>query len=174
MASLLHPVEVEGKFGYIDAEGNVVIAPQYDLAGGFHDGLAMVIEWDPDGGRDPKTGLDKQKVGFINNDGELVAPLRYDYARDFSEGRAAVLLRSVARSGFRARNVPSWSKCTRPEEPGVLNRSERPRILTQAGNHTVKVEPSPSRLSTSISPPWACTVLWLMNSPMPSPSGLVL
>jgi WG containing repeat len=41
-ASGLHPVSVEGKWGYIDKTGAIKIQPQFDGARDFSDGLAMV------------------------------------------------------------------------------------------------------------------------------------
>ena len=38
----LMPVRINGKFGYLDVMGNMVIAPQFDKAGRFIFGLASV------------------------------------------------------------------------------------------------------------------------------------
>src|ERR1041385_359923 len=38
----LYPVRVDGKWGYIDNTGQLVIQPQYALADEFSNGLAMV------------------------------------------------------------------------------------------------------------------------------------
>ena len=38
----LYPVHIDGKSGFIDAHGSVVVAARFDMAGPFHDGLAPV------------------------------------------------------------------------------------------------------------------------------------
>ena len=38
------PFEQQNKWGYIDTTGNIIIAPQYDLAGSFNKGFAKVIK----------------------------------------------------------------------------------------------------------------------------------
>jgi len=54
----LFPVEKEGKFGYIDKTGNVIIESQFDSAWDFSEGLARVsIEG---------------KYGYIDDTGEYV------------------------------------------------------------------------------------------------------
>jgi hypothetical protein len=63
-------------YGYIDKKWNVFIAPQYDSASQFHDGLARVA----------KNGNN----GYIDTAGNAVIELKYDNASDFSEGFASV------------------------------------------------------------------------------------
>jgi len=98
----LYAVRINGKSGFIDVQGNVVVAPRFDMAGPFHDGLAQVGDLDLDG-MPVVPGVVKQKVGFINTSGDMVTPLGFDYARVFSEGRAAVMVRKkwgfIDRSG---------------------------------------------------------------------------
>ena len=36
-------IEQNGKYGYIDTQGNIAIAPQYDEAGNFSEGLVAVV-----------------------------------------------------------------------------------------------------------------------------------
>lgn len=62
--------------GYIDKKWNVVIAPEYDSASPFHNGVARVAK---DG-----------NIGYIDSTGNTVIELKYDYATDFSEGLASV------------------------------------------------------------------------------------
>lgn len=67
----------DGKWGYINPDGEEVIPCQYDLAGSaWIDGVAMVAK---------KTGInesgeDTYKYGYINAKGEEVIPLQYDGA----------------------------------------------------------------------------------------------
>jgi len=70
------PVKVEGRYGFIDGAGTLVIPPRYESAGRFQDGLAVVSvngTW-----------------GYINPAGLLAIMPVYDHARDFSEGKAVV------------------------------------------------------------------------------------
>ena len=74
----LKPVELNGKWGFVDKDGREVIPPKYDDAESFSEGLARVE-------------LNK-KYGFVDKDGSEVIPLKYDYAETFSEGLAGVKL----------------------------------------------------------------------------------
>lgn len=72
--------------GYINKQGKIVIAPQYDDVYDFKDGLGMVK-------RD-------EKAGFINKKGEVVVPLLYEGYPDFVNGTAAVHLKDSENYGF--------------------------------------------------------------------------
>lgn len=63
-------VQKDGKWGFIDAEGKVVIEPQYDDARSFSNGYAAV----------QKDG----KWGFINSDNEMVIEPEFEDARGFN------------------------------------------------------------------------------------------
>lgn len=65
-------------YGYIDTTGRYVINPQFDEAGDFHKGLALV-----------KFG---GKWGYIDTKGCYVINPQFDDAEDFNEGLAAVEL----------------------------------------------------------------------------------
>ena len=69
-------VRKDGKQGYIDKTGKLIIAPRYDRALRFFDGLASVLV----GG----------KRGYIDKTGRLVIAPRYDDTWLFHEGLAAV------------------------------------------------------------------------------------
>ncbi len=71
----LYVVEVGGKAGFIDAKGRVVIAPRFDAASRFSDGLARVLV---DG-----------RYGFIDAKGGYVIAPALEHVRDFHEGLAA-------------------------------------------------------------------------------------
>lgn len=73
---LIHFKDVNKKYGYKDATGRVVIAPTYDEANAFSQGLAAV-----------KLG---SKYGFINKTGELVIPFKFNLAWSFSDDLALV------------------------------------------------------------------------------------
>jgi hypothetical protein len=66
----------DGKCGYIDRTGKFVIKPDFDSAGSFINGLALVSKND--------------LMGFIDKTGNAIVPLRYKEAASFSEGLASV------------------------------------------------------------------------------------
>jgi hypothetical protein len=74
----LYPINVNGKYGFMDRSGKTVITPQFDLASGFSEGLARV-----------KVGT---KSGYINTRGVVVITPQFDDAMPFQYGRAAVKL----------------------------------------------------------------------------------
>lgn len=112
--------EKEWKWGYITPQGDFAIAPRFDGAGDFHDGVAPVkIEWkrgyiDKEGEffeKEPpasepvfETGfhphyelhyglvrfVENQKFGYKDENGNVVIKPQYFDAADFSEGLACV------------------------------------------------------------------------------------
>ena len=72
----LADVQKDGKWGFIDTGGKIVIPLEYVYVDHFCEGLASVA----------KNG----KMGFIDTAGEVVIPLDYDGAWRFREGLAAV------------------------------------------------------------------------------------
>src|SRR6185369_4858024 len=79
----LFPVQIAGKYGYIDKTGKMVIKPDFAGASRFSEGLAAV---------QPRQG---SKVGFIDETGKPVIPLEFDLADPFSEGRAAIMINQL-------------------------------------------------------------------------------
>lgn len=82
----LTPVQQEGKWGYADKDGKVVIKPQFSRAGRFSEGLALV--WA--GGiplTDPAT-KSFVKMGYIDKAGRWLITSRFEYYffDDFSDG----------------------------------------------------------------------------------------
>lgn len=75
----LTPVKEYGKWGYINSKGQKIINCQFDWAGGFYEGLA-VIERD-------------SLYGFIDETGEIVIEPKYTYAENFSDGLAKVVVK---------------------------------------------------------------------------------
>jgi len=66
----------QGKWGYINSDGQIVIEPQFNNAGYFHNGIAKVSF--------------RNKDGFIDKTGQLLFGRKFDSARDFSDGLAPV------------------------------------------------------------------------------------
>jgi len=84
-------VEKDGKCGFIDTTGKLVIPLEYDADrySHFSEGLALVYK----GGHYIAASqriMDGGKCGFIDKAGKVVIPLEYDGATAFSEGLAAV------------------------------------------------------------------------------------
>lgn len=74
----LYPVVEEGKWGYMNHDGHLSIAPEFDAAWPFSEGLALV----------QKDG----RFGYVDAAGDLAIPLRYRDAWYFSHGLAPVLV----------------------------------------------------------------------------------
>ena len=108
----LHPVLLNGKWGYINTSGNMVIEPNFDEARAFSDGYAAVRQGTNWGYVSEETKAlaipvsfsvagdfsgelapaqqPGQSYGFINTSGEFVIAPDFDFAGAFSEGLAAV------------------------------------------------------------------------------------
>jgi WG containing repeat len=94
----LYPVFKDGKWGYINNQGKIVIEPQFDAARDFHDGLALVSKYDKSGNKNPVTNQSDDKDGYIDETGKFVIEPQFVSQRnsgehshdDFSEGLAIV------------------------------------------------------------------------------------
>lgn len=73
---LLPIIGANGRYGYIDNKGNVIVKPRFHEARSFYEGLAAV-----------RRG---SKWGFIDRTGKLVIPYRYGGTSMFIEGYAIV------------------------------------------------------------------------------------
>ena len=74
-------IKQNGKYGYIDKLGNIVIKPQYRDAGNFVDNLASVCVGDD---------YSSQECGYIDKTGKVVIDFKYKDAKDFSFGYGVV------------------------------------------------------------------------------------
>lgn len=83
---VLFLINEDGKFGYVNREGKIVIAPQFIDAQVFSEGLACV--W--------VGNLEDGKYGYIDKSGKIVINPQFAEANEFSEGMA--LVRMVGRS----------------------------------------------------------------------------
>ncbi|MCL2772366.1 MAG: WG repeat-containing protein [Oscillospiraceae bacterium] len=83
----------DGKWGFINKKGEVVIPLVYDTARNFSDGLAAVGMIDDTNATLLPTWRNSwyYKYGYIDTTGKLVIPMIYNSAYDFSEGAAVVL-----------------------------------------------------------------------------------
>jgi len=72
-----NPIEKDGKWGFADVSGKVVIPCKWKDAGSFLEGLAAVKD-------------DNEKYGFIDKTGMVVIPCKWKWAGGVSEGLSAV------------------------------------------------------------------------------------
>lgn len=76
---ILTSVQKDGKWGFADECGKVVIPFKWRWAKNFSDDLALVAD-------------DNWKYGYIDKTGKVVIPCKWEDAKDFSEGLAPVKL----------------------------------------------------------------------------------
>ena len=74
----LRRIQVNGKWGFADLNGNIVIKPQYEFCLDFTEGLAAVE-------------VEPKKWGYIDSTGTIVIAPNYAAARHFSHGAALVV-----------------------------------------------------------------------------------
>jgi len=74
----LYHVIKDGKSGFINHNGQIVIGFQFDGASSFSEGLARIFVGD--------------KVGFIDTNGSVVIPPKFDSALGFSDGLSVVTI----------------------------------------------------------------------------------
>lgn len=104
-------IDADGKIGFVNEKGEIVIDLQYKVAGDFSEGLAyvssddssgyinkngtMVFSASPDKAYIFSEGLavniiDGGQYGYIEKKGTIVIPFQFDVAKSFSEGLACV------------------------------------------------------------------------------------
>ena len=71
------PMMKDGKYGFIDAEGNEVIAPEYALVMYPCEGIIRVRD-------------ENKLYGYVKADGTVIAECKFDTATEFSDGIATV------------------------------------------------------------------------------------
>ncbi len=72
----LFPIKQQGKWGFIDRTGKVIVSPQFKNAWDFSEGRAGVLVGD--------------RFGFIDQTGKVVIQPQFDKVAEFSAGLAAV------------------------------------------------------------------------------------
>ena len=75
-AGPLFRIQRQGRWGYVNRSGQIIVTPNFEDAGDFFEGLAAVQ-------------LDG-KWGYIDKAGSVVVPIQYHIAHMFSEGLASV------------------------------------------------------------------------------------
>lgn len=73
---IFFPFQKDGKFGFMDEEGAMMVEPKYEVVEPYQEGLALVVK--------------EGKVGFINKSAELSIPFEYDDGESFNKGLAIV------------------------------------------------------------------------------------
>jgi hypothetical protein len=93
------------KYGYIDHFGNIVLAPQFDHAESFSEGLAVVCSGQyhrPGRGfwltQEEAAKMRTHRCGFIDHAGQLIIPYSWDWVDSFHDGKAR--FREGNKSGY--------------------------------------------------------------------------
>ena len=117
---ILLPVKVSGKWGYVDASGELVINPQFDYADDFKEGRALICLGKPCTWWDSDSPTD-QRWGYIDASGKMVITPQYGAAASFSEGLASVCTGDCS------------SKSIKPFSRGYIDRDGKIAIPMQFG-----------------------------------------
>lgn len=122
--------EVEGKYGFLDASGSVVIEPRWDDVWYFHEGLALVRK---DG-----------KYGYIDTSGTVVLEPVWDVIEPFCDGFARVERDGLYGYVDRAGNIVSdaqWNSgdVSFSEGMACVRKGDLFGFIDSAGN--VAIEP---------------------------------
>lgn len=80
-----------GQFGFKNAEGEIVIEPQYWCCGDFRHGLAAVAMKGPRYLASNGRKYNQELWGFIDKTGKAVIPFKFGQARDFNKYGVAVV-----------------------------------------------------------------------------------
>jgi len=99
----LFPVEKDGKWGFIDRTGKLIIPLQFDSANNFHEGLALVTA--------------NKKTLFVDGSGRVVITPQFDIVNSFSEGLAAVNIGQT--------RIPNIGLISNPGKWGYIDRTGR-------------------------------------------------
>lgn len=101
----LLPVKKNGKFGYINRKGEIVIKPQFDRANRFSEGLGLV-----------NIGMNAngfgELYGYIDSTGNFAIPLRFSNAWDFHNGLASIYVNGIGRTYIRKNGERATTTCT--------------------------------------------------------------
>ena len=81
---------VDGKFGFFDERGRVVIPHRFDFAEPFHAGLAVFCEKCTREREGEHAAVKGGKWGYVDRRGRVVIPAQYDEAHPAETGRVRV------------------------------------------------------------------------------------
>ena len=136
-ARRLFPVNPDGRWGYIDREGRMVIAPSFHSAGRFVDGVAPVR-------------IDRH-MGYIDEAGNVVIECRFEWAMPFWNGRGRVKLdgawQIVSRDGALAPCPDDMARAwpgddtSAEDREGLIAFEERWRWGFRDANGRVRIAP---------------------------------
>ncbi|ACT00279.1 WG repeat-containing protein [Paenibacillus sp. JDR-2] len=89
--TILYPVQVDGKWGYINKAGKIAIEPIYTLAEDFHEGVAVVQVKDESKSSEDGEEQNNVKVGVIDSAGKMIVKPEYSAISTFSDGVAGAI-----------------------------------------------------------------------------------
>jgi WG containing repeat len=140
-----------GKFGYIDRTGKIVIPAQYAKAWDFSEGLAAV-------------SMDDETYGYIDTNGKMtISPRKFEFVHEFKNGLAIIQIRefSGTRYGYIDRTgkivIPAQYTSAENFSEGLAlvspidKKSDSYGYIDRTGKKVVKTETS-STLSNSTLP----------------------
>ncbi|MBX7220016.1 MAG: WG repeat-containing protein [Blastocatellia bacterium] len=119
--TVLFPVQRNGRFGFLDIKGTLVVPPQFREVKPFTEGLAMVA---------------KEKYGFIDSRGKVVIELKFDRATSFSDGLALVSVQG--KWGF---INPAGEMVIQPQFASVFNPDQYADIRQPEGRTRTWITP---------------------------------
>lgn len=84
---------VDGRFGFFDKSGKVVIKPQFDFAAPFYEALAAICAGCKEEIAGEHRAFRGGEWGFINHQGAIVIAPQFEAAERFQKGKARVKIR---------------------------------------------------------------------------------
>lgn len=92
MSEGLFRIESNGKIGFADSNGKIVIPPRFAFAAPFAEGMAPFCNGCSEKTSGEHTELINGKWGYIDKTGKVVLKPIYDKALGFEDGRATVIM----------------------------------------------------------------------------------
>ncbi|AZN42416.1 WG repeat-containing protein [Paenibacillus albus] len=90
--TILYPVQVGGKWGYINKMGKIAIKPSYAWADDFHEGVAIVETIKTSNGSKDEDMEDRVRYGAIDSSGKMVVKPVYSSITKYTEGVAGAII----------------------------------------------------------------------------------
>ncbi|MBX7222674.1 MAG: WG repeat-containing protein [Blastocatellia bacterium] len=129
-AADLFRVKYNGKWGYVDRQGRVVIEPQFAEANDFSEGLACVsLESEGEG-----------RFGFIDKTGHFVIQPRFSHMAVFQDGTTAIGDEIIDRTGKILKKIPGYVSDNNYSEGLVQFHGDNGKIgfLDKSGKVVIK------------------------------------